>query len=227
MDRHRLLERLADEVAGQVGGHPLLVAIDGVDGAGKTVFADELAAVLKGAGVEVVRASVDGFHHPARRRYRRGRTSPEGFFLDSYDYDALTRLLLDPLRPGGSRRIVRAVHDVASDETIHAPAEVVGEDAVLVLDGIFLHRPELRGYWDLSVFLEVPFEVSIARGAARDGGDPDPDADVNHRYVEGQRLYLARCAPQEHATHVVDNTDLDHLRLISTPGAPKRSTGRA
>ena len=126
MDRQRLLEMLAEEVAGLVDGHPLLVAIDGVDGAGKTVFADEFADVLRRHGLEVVRASVDGFHHPARRRYRRGRTSPEGFFLDSYDYAALTRLLLDPLRPKGSRRIVRAVHDVASDETIDAPVEVVG-----------------------------------------------------------------------------------------------------
>jgi uridine kinase len=36
------------------------------------------------------------FHHPPAIRYRRGRRSPEGFFLHSYDYGALRRLLLEP-----------------------------------------------------------------------------------------------------------------------------------
>jgi uridine kinase len=84
---------------------------------------------------------------------------------------------------------------------------------VLVLDGIFLHRPELRGYWDLSVFLDVPFATSVARLAVRDGSDPHPDAPSNRRYVEGQRRYLAACEPHLHATFVVDNSDLEAPRL--------------
>ncbi len=42
--------------------------------------------------------------------------------------------------------------------------------------------------------------------AARDGGDPDPAAPANRRYVDGQRLYLATCRPRERASVVVDNT---------------------
>src|SRR4029450_10948436 len=79
---------------------------------------------------------------------------------------------------------------------------------LLGLDGIFLLRPELRTCWDYSIFLEVGFDVSIARGAARDHGSPDPDAPENRRYVEGQRLYLRTCEPRRHATVVIDNRDL-------------------
>lgn len=60
-------------------------------------------AVLDAQGVVTVRVSLDGFHHPAAVRHRRGRHSPEGFFLDSYDYAAFRRLVLDPLAPGGAR----------------------------------------------------------------------------------------------------------------------------
>jgi len=63
----------------------------------------------------------------------------------------------------------------------------------------------------------VPFEVSIPRGAARGYGDPDPAAAANHRYVEGQRLYLAACCPRERATFVVDNTDLDAPSIVVRP----------
>jgi uridine kinase len=59
------------------------------------------------------------------------------------------------------------------------------------------------------VFLDVPFEVSIPRGAARGYGHPDPGHPSNQRYVEGQRRYLAECDPRARATMVLDNTDLD------------------
>jgi uridine kinase len=193
---------------------PVLVGVDGVDGAGKTTFADELGAALEAYDHGVVRVSIDGFHHPRVVRYRRGRSSPEGFFHDSFDLEAIRARLLAPLRAGGDRRIVRAVHDVTTDAAVDAPVEQVGEDAVVVVDGLFLHRPELRSFWDLSVFLEVPFEVSVRRMATRDGSDPDPDADSNRRYVDGQRLYLASFDPRRHATVVVDNTDLAAPRLL-------------
>jgi uridine kinase len=193
---------------------PILVGVDGVDGAGKTTFADEFGAALEAHDREVVRVSLDGFHHPREVRYRRGRSSPEGFFLDSFDLESVRQRLLAPLRTGGDRRIVRAVHDVATDAAVDAPVEQVGEDAVVVVDGLFLHRPELRSVWDLSVFLDVPFEVSVRRMAVRDGSDPDPAAASNRRYVDGQRLYLGTCEPRRHATLVVDNTDLAAPRLV-------------
>ena len=53
-------------------------------------------------GRPAIRASVDDFHNPQSLRYARGRYSPDGFYLDSYDYDSFRRLLLEPLSPGGS-----------------------------------------------------------------------------------------------------------------------------
>ncbi len=186
------------------------IGVDGVDGAGKTTFADELADVLQARDVQVIRASADDFHHSEAVRHRRGRDSPEGFFHDSFDLDQLRRRLLDPLGPDGDRRFVRRIHDVTTDEQIDADVEVAHDGQVLVLDGLFLHRAELRDVWDLSVYLDVPFEVSVARMADRDGSSPDPDHPSNRRYVEGQRLYLATCRPHLQATMLVDNTGGHH-----------------
>ena len=86
----------------------LFVGIDGVDGAGKTTFADELADVVHGS---VIRASVDGFHNPRSIRYARGRGSPRGYFEDSYDYDGLRKRLLEPLRASPPGPFVRAIFD--------------------------------------------------------------------------------------------------------------------
>jgi uridine kinase len=203
-----VVEELAAVVRRATTADGCRVAVDGVDGAGKTVLADELAAALTTRGVPVVRVSVDGFHRPREVRYRRGRDDSEGFFRDSYDHDAFVSLVLEPFAPGGSRMYVPAVRDVADDRALERVELAAPREAVLLVDGIFLHRDELAGYWDVSVWVDVPFEVAYARMAARDGSSPDPTAPGNRRYVEGQRLYLRECDPASRATVVVDNADL-------------------
>jgi uridine kinase len=208
--RQNLLNRVADLILENPDDKVTRVAIDGVDGAGKTTFADEIAPLLLKRGKTVIRATVDGFHNRRSVRYRRGRDSPEGFFRDSYDYASLRDGLLDPLSPGGSGRYRTAFFDHATDSFVSCNEEVAQPGACLIFDGIFLHRPELRAYWDFSIFLDVKFDVSIQRCAQRGPGmgSPDPEAPKNRRYVEGQKLYIRECQPEKHATLVIDNNDL-------------------
>jgi uridine kinase len=192
------------------------VGVDGVDGAGKTTFAGELVEVLRLSGRPVIRASVDDFHNPKVVRYRQGRNSPQGFFHDSYDYAALKAALLDPLSPGGSNKYRLATFDLSSDTPVSMAEQMASPQSILIVDGIFLHRFELRDYWDFSIFLHVSFDISIPRGNLRSGGSPDPNAPENIRYVEGQKLYLSSCEPRQRATLTIDNNELsapsiDHI----------------
>jgi uridine kinase len=205
---------LLDEVAAMVPPEARRVAVDGVDGVGKTTFAGELAGALRAGGRPVVQVSADGFHHVRAVRHRRGRASPDGFWLDSYDYAALIAQVLTPLGPGGDRRYRTAVHDVATDEILDLPRLTAPAGAVLVLDGLFLHRDELAGCWDFSIFLTAPFAVTAARMAQRDGSHPDPDHPSLARYVQGQRLYFAACRPWERADVVIDNGDPGRPGLV-------------
>jgi uridine kinase len=219
MKRSTLIAKLADDIQALSSTTIRKVAIDGVDGAGKTHFGDELAAELTRRGEPVIRASVDGFHHPAAHRHRRGRSSPQGYFGDSYDYSRLRTLLLQPLSPGDTGDYVRKIYDVHTESPVEIHAEHAAAGSILVFDGIFTHRDELAAYWDYSIWLEVPFKISIPRGAARGYGHPDPAAPSNHRYVEGQRLYLAECHPQSRATININNTDLANPTLQPEPEA--------
>jgi uridine kinase len=147
-----LLDRLATAI---VALHPtriIRVAIDGVDGAGKTTLADALAPLVIAQGRPAIRASVDDFHHSRALRYARGRHSADGFYLDSYDYDAFRTLLLDPLSPEGAGRYIAKHFDLDNDRSFDPVTQQAPPTAALVVDGIFLHRPELRTCWDLSVF---------------------------------------------------------------------------
>ena len=206
--RPAVVADVADSVPEAVGEDCVRVAVDGVDGAGKTVFAAELAAELRARGREVVQVSVDDWHQVRDRRYARGRTSPEGFLLDSYDYARLRAEVLEPLGPGGSREYRPRGHDLATDEVLTGPWLQAGARAVLVLDGLFLQRAELDGCFELVIWLDVPFEETAARMALRDGTSPDPGDPSMQRYVGAQRTYFAERSPWSRADLVVDNTDL-------------------
>ena len=122
----------------------------------------------------------------------------------------------------------RAAFDVDSDKVLHAPEERALPDSVLIFDGMFLHRAELQKVWDFSIFLTVPFSISIPRGASRGPGwgSPDPAAESNRRYIEGQKLYLSECQPESLATVVVNNSDLAAPYIVcgrEVVGNPSRS----
>lgn len=207
--RAEVLDRLTAGLLAVRPGERAVVGLDGVDGAGKTVLGRELAALVA-PHREVRRASVDGFHRPAALRYARGRTA-DTFYRDQYDHEAIRRRLVEPFRAG--LPWTRAVHDVEREVTLdEAPLPAAGPAALLLVDGIFLHRPQLVDLWDATVFVEVPFEVSVPRGNARFGEltarAADPASEDNARYVGGQRRYLAEVSPAARATWVLDNTDL-------------------
>ncbi len=221
LTREELLIELADRVAAVQREHPLRVAIDGMDAAGKTTLADELVHPLEGRGRPVIRASIDGFHRPRADRHRRGADSPEGYYHDSFDYAAVRAALLVPLGPRGSRSYRRAVFDFRTDTPATTPNEDAPSQAVLLFDGVFLLRPELADLWDYRIFLDVAFDVALRRAMTRDqplfGSAAAVEARYAQRYIPGQRVYLATVRPWEQADVVIDNNDPSHPRIISPP----------
>jgi uridine kinase len=217
MKRTTLLKRLVERIDTLTLAHPVRVAVDGIDAAGKTTLADELMVGLHARGRPVIRASIDGFHRPRSERYRRGATSAEGYYLDSFDYPAVQTALLLPLGPAGSGRYRRAVFDFRTDRPLATPDEVAPANAVLVVDGVFLLRPELEACWDYRIWVEVPFAVALERARVRDvalmGSEEEVLARYQARYIPGQQLYFQTVHPQERADVIVSNTDPLHPRL--------------
>src|ERR1700722_4353324 len=207
--RGELLDRLAGAVESVTTSHPLRVAVDGSPAAGKTTLADELALVLRSRGREVIRASAESFHRPREQRYRRGEFSPEANYHDSFDYDALRQVLLDPLGPDGDRRYQQAVYDLNTDTAVSPPVMTAPADAVLLLDGVFLLRPELAGRWDLSIFVSAAFERVLDRARVRDlarlGSTAEVERRFRTRYIPAQQLYFATARPADHADIIVHN----------------------
>jgi uridine kinase len=211
MRRAELLSFLAGElVARKAEDHPLKVGIDGRCAAGKTMLADELGQVLGAQGFDVLRPSVDGFHHPREHRYRQGEYSARGYYEDAFDYEAVRRSLLEPLSGPVFPVICREVtFDYRVDLPVDAPPVSVGANCILLFEGLFLFRREINAYWDYRVLLDIDPETALSRALVRDTVEP---LDVIRRkyaarYEPAWQIYVGEQDPEAKADVVIDNRD--------------------
>lgn len=179
------LEALADEILHNYARGRAIVAVDGRRGSGMAEFAEALAETLRTKGGIVFHASIEDFQRPRARR--------EGdSYANGYDYSLLRRVLIDPYRTAGSTGFSLTGFDAERDEPVFQPKwKSAGLDAILIVDGVFLNRPELSGIWNYSIWLEDPAT-----------GD------------EFDTIYLAAVTPSAVATAIYDNADPEHPRRI-------------
>ena len=94
-------------------------------------------------------------------------------------------------------------------------AAVLALEESTVVDGVFLHHPDLRDLWQLTVFLRVDRQIALERALARDEPWMENARErYATRYVPGESRYLREVDPSAWADVVLDTTDLDGIALI-------------
>ena len=201
------------------GEHRTRVCVDGITAAGKTTLASELGGALEARGRSVLRITMDGFHHSRAHRYRQGRGSAAGYYVDAYDLDALRSLVLEPLGCGETR-VRTAIIDLATDTPVTDAWADLPRGGVLIVDGTFLQRGELVDAWDLRICIAPAFAVARERGAARDaellGGVDAARAAFDARYHAACRRYIAEVDPESRCDVLVDNADPTNPAILRT-----------
>ncbi|SDS45949.1 nucleoside/nucleotide kinase family protein [Microterricola viridarii] len=192
--RVRFLRALGDEIMHNYGHGRTIVAIDGALQSGKTAFGDDLAAVLTERGHPVFRASLEWFHRSREEQAKFGDDTAERYYNYGFDYSLLRRVLVEPFRMGGSTGFVTKAFDPKRGIQVQ-PKWLTGPiDATLIIDGRFINRPELRGLWNYSIFLD-----------SEPLAGPEGEAD---------RIYFGEAHPRTQATAIVDNHDPAHPRRV-------------
>lgn len=183
--REDVLEALAAEILTHYAKGRVAVAIEGAEGSGSRAFASDLAAVLVRRGHAAVTAHINDFQRP---RAERGADTAEGRYRDAFDYSVFRRVLIDPFRLGGSAAFVLAAFDADADQPIEPTWTTAPANAILLVEGEFLLRPDLRAIWNFSVWLDGPGEPLAA--------------------------YTSDAQPRTRASAIIDATDPEHPRRV-------------
>jgi uridine kinase len=186
-------ERLAD------GGRPVVVAIDGRSGTGKSTLAARLAAEL-GSGPDPVGVAIiegDDFYAggTATAWDRRSASEKADHVVDR----RRERAVLEALRAWG----VATWHpfDWDSDRWDQDPPpfadrpRTVEAAPVMILEGAYSCHPDLQDLVDLQVLLVLPDDLRRARLFAREGDDHDPGWDA--RWSEAEEHYFGTVMPPD------------------------------
>ncbi len=213
MTRKELLQHLAKMILDVHIEHPLRVGIDGARASGKTSLANELEKELKLFNRQIIQISSDDFRNPKAIRYRKGRNSAEGYYHDSCNDRLLIEKVLQPLGPGGDLSYKKASFNFQTDSEVHSPTEYAKKDAIILVHGVFLLRPELVPYWDFKIFLDSNFQITLERAIKRDGYYLGSEKEIvlqyNERYIPGMKIYFKESHPAEVADLVIDTNDMN------------------
>lgn len=161
-----------------------VIAVDGHSAAGKSTFADAIAARTRAT---IVRA--DDFYSVMADDVR-GRLSPQKGIDSYYDWRRMRDEALLPLR-GGAAATYRP-YDWESGQ-LAAERITVPAAPVVVIEGLFVSRRELRPLVDLSILIVAPPAIRWRRQVAR----ADASEEWLRRWDAAERAFFANMRPPE------------------------------
>lgn len=209
-DEINLVSRVADLVSSSKARKgPTVVGITGIDTSGKTTLSAKIADALRARDKCVVVVHVDDFHNERSERYITGVPEPTQYYRHSIDFDRLITEILRPVKQFGQLDIVLTLLDLHSDSWTLERRYTVRNDTVVLVEGVFLLRPEVRQWIDLIIYVDISETEVLRRAQKRDV--PAQGRDVMRKYatkyLPAQREYLKRYPPRNFADFIINNDD--------------------
>ncbi|MBI1879818.1 MAG: hypothetical protein HYR94_16615 [Chloroflexi bacterium] len=167
-----------------------LLAIDGHSAAGKTSLARALVHVLPHVSV----VHMDDFYRSMPEE-ERASLDATGGYQHYYDWQRLEAQVLIPLKTGQISHYQK--YNWATNR-LDAWA-IVPPDGVVVVEGCYAARPELRHYYDIIILVETSAQQRECRQQAR----ADASSEWLARWDAAERYYMDRYRPHDYADLIV------------------------
>ena len=188
------------------GRRALLVALSGIDAAGKGYCAARIAQSLGEAKLHVAAIGADGWLNLPPVRFSRENPAAH-FYEHAFRFNEMFETLVLPLKRNREIDLrMNYAEETATSYRRHR-YELRDIDAIL-LEGIFLLKRSLRHHFDLACWVECSFETALSRAIQR-GQEGRPLRETVRAfetiYFPAQRLHFERDAPQSSADLILCN----------------------
>ena len=184
----------------------LLVGVSGIDGCGKGYLAAQLQAHLALHGVIPAILNVDGWLNLPQKRFDQNAPAAN-FYENAIRLDQFFSQLVLPLR---DRRSIHLEADFVEETASNYRRHSYDYDdvSVVLVEGIFLFKPQYRKYFDLTIWIDCSFPTALARAIdrAQEGlSAANTIAAYDTIYFPAQKIHLAHDKPRENADLILEN----------------------
>src|SRR6185369_13941480 len=157
-------------------------------------------------GVIAAILNVDGWLNLPQKRF--AESAPAlNFYENAVRLDQFFNELVMPLREQRSIHLVADfVEETASDYRKHTYD--FRDVSVLLVEGIFLFKPQYRKCFDLAIWIDCSFPTALARAISRAQEGLSPASTIaayDTIYFPAQRIHLAQDHPRENADLIFEN----------------------
>jgi uridine kinase len=161
---------------------PYLIGIDGRSGAGKSALSRKFREHLTDAVV----IHNDDFYRVMEEEERATLDAEQGYYR-YFDWERLKQQVLLPLAAQQRARYQR--YDWGKEEL--AEIMEVSPSGVTIVEGVYSTRPELREYYDLTIWVETSDTERLRRQLAREGNTDE----WIQRWAAAEALYVEDFRP--------------------------------
>ncbi|MFH0990931.1 MAG: AAA family ATPase [bacterium] len=167
----------------------IVLAIDGAGGAGKST----VARLIRERLIQVSIVAMDDFYRPLNPDVRL-QMSSEQRYQNFFDWQRLRMQVLEDIHQKKSIRFQQ--YDWAGND-LHDWTEME-LCPVVVVEGIYVLRPELRPYYESSVVIKASQDSCVARLRSRGNSDEEI-----RMWQEAEAWYFSHIKPHEYCDFII------------------------
>ena len=189
----------------------VLVGISGIDAGGKGFITEKIAQRLQESGWRVATINADDWLNLPEVCLSRHKPA-EHFYQHAMRFDEMFDRLIVPLKQNRAVTLVAECADAKGSRRKHR-YEFRKIDIIL-LEGIFLLKRAYREHFDLTAWVECPFDIALERAIKR-GQEGLPPAETVKAfetiYFPAQRIHFTRDNPQAAADFIIQNDNASRI----------------
>lgn len=206
------MERFEEEILSRVEGtqkelrRPVVVALDGGSGAGKTTIAEKLMI-----RTDIALVPLDDFYQTTVPESKWPDKTVEQRLFEVFDWIRVRSEAVEPLRAGYPARyhpfdFMSGLNE-SGTYSLQNQVKEIGASPIILIDGAYSASPPLRDLIDFAVLISVPKNGRHSRILAR--GDNVELATVWHKtWDDVEAYYFEHVNPPESFDLVIPNGDI-------------------